>query len=446
MYGREDSSSSFRFDGDGYELSSSLRRKRLERILEHVRGRLRDAIQRTVLNVPSREKQDRCFLPRRDLDRILDSTLLAWLFRAFLTNNDLVNLQEDIHGEPRRNSGDAINVDEVVGHCVAMTLSRKALLALFLYQEHPELLALFVQWVKSSGHDAPYDHSMPLSRGSLLDNGVPEQFHDNIIRDQHVFTPVTILDVYRHSFSKEDHLHFIAGRTDVISSSSDTVDPVAIMPHQTRTRYGHPSKIANISHQMATALQDFQDKRIRDKTTTGFEIELEFLKDLWTLVRHSVTENDEIKNLIARLLILELPHFSLAKHLDSEKAWATTVRSLLLTQLLYIVDAISLPHDLFEALNLDIKPNNILVVEQEGDCFEPQEHGLIWDLCDFGLAREFWGRQRANNSAHRSASKLLAIMWLLDLVITPAGTYRGPWIQEMASRRAGLSSDVSTLR
>ena len=433
--------SSSRSDGYGDKLSPDLYEDDLETILKLVLGLLRDAIESTVENVPLSKKQDRCFLPKGDLERIIDSRFLARLFRALLTNSDIIHHRKDVQGESRRNNEDAITVDEVVDHCIDMTLSRKAILALFLYQERWELLALFMQWVRYGGDNAPYDHSMPLSRGSLLDKGVPEQFHNNLIRDQQIFTPVTILDVYRHNSSNDDHLHFIAGRTDVMSSS-DTVSTIAIPPHHTITHYGHPINISNLSQVMATALQEFHDKNIMDKATTDLEIELEFPKDLWKLVWKSVTGNDKIDNPIARLLILELPNSSLAENPDSEKAWMTTAQRLLLAKIAAFFDAMSLPHDDFEALHLHNKPKHILVLEQEVYCFEPQEHGLLWKLCDFQLARGFWGTQRANIIASREASELWVISWPTHLVITPAGTYRGPEIEEMASSRADLSSDV----
>ena len=205
MSERRVSSSSSRLDGEGDKLSSSLPGENLETILvsdgeslvytlKLVVGRLHDAIQSTVANVPPSEKQDRCFLSGGDLERIINSNVLAQLFGTLVTDSDSAD------------------------RCIAMTDSRRKLLALFLYEDRLELPVLFTQWLKSNGDDAPSDNSMPFSAMSLDHYGVPKRFHSNIIRDQNIFIPITIQMNQEHQVETQDRLPFIPGKTDFMKS------------------------------------------------------------------------------------------------------------------------------------------------------------------------------------------------------------------------------------
>lgn len=420
MYEREEPLSSSSFQGGGDMLSSIPHRDNLEPILEIVLGRLRDAIQRTVVDIPSSEKQDRCFLPNGDLEEIIDSSLLAQLFGALLTDADSV------------------------GRCIAMTASRKKLLALFIYQNSPELLDLFMEWLKSNGDDAPSDDSMPFSSMSLHHHGVSKRLHDRIIRDQTIFTPITIRKDQDSTVGPQNRLPFISGKRDFMNSSLGTIYEAAIAERHFATEDGSRIVTANPDGATAIALKVFDHKQIVHEATIEFQVELRILRDIrsfnmkreaFMLDWGSLTVVDDVGNPMSHYLMFEPATFSLADFLDSEacaRTWATKGQSLLLAKLVDIVDAIASLHDQLGILHLNIKPENIMV-----SWHEARRNSLTWRLSDFGLARRIGGRQRVGYNA----SKLLSDATTISDK-EPAGTYQGPEIYKKDSSRAVRGSDM----
>lgn len=449
MSERRVASSSSSFYGGGDKLSSNLHgeslgtileldREYLESILELVVKHLRDAIQSTVENVPSDEKQDRCFLSNGDLERIIDSRLLAQLFKALVTDIDLFNSQEDGHEESQRNNGDALTVDEVVDRCIAMTMSRKKLLALFLYQKCRELLVLFMQWLISYGDDAPSDDSMPFSSMYLHHYNVPEKLHNNIIRDQKIFTPITIQKSKDLKVGTQDRLPFIAGKTDFMKSSSGTVCEVTIAQRHFAIKDGPRITTANPGGAKAIVLKVFKDKRNMDVATADSRSELRIRQDLqgsnihhkaFVLDLGSLTIVDSFGNPISQYLMFEPAISSLDDFLGSEEcfsAWVPNGVSLLLSKFVDIVDALAFLHDNLKVLHLDIQPANILVFVKEKhdlDAHEGYRRSLTWSLNDFTCATR------------------LPLISSTVLTTRPVSTYQGPESQ-WQEYRAGHGSDL----
>jgi hypothetical protein len=417
---------------------------------------LRDAVESTVANVPYSEKQDHCFLPKGDLDRIIDSRSLAQLFRELLTDNEPVNSPEDVHNKPQPWDRDGLNVDESVEHCINMTIntpSRRALLALFLYQERPELLALFMQWVKSNSHYAPSDESMPFTSTTLLEYGVPKGLHNGIVLDQAIFTPITIRKGRYHILRTKDRLPFIGGQPDIIDSFWDTVCKVTVAPHHFEVESGNGFMLDHPNQTMVLALKCFKDvpaMQDMEEATFNFECELGILRELReSSIKHqailldwgSLTIINDAGIPTSYYLMFELPTFSLATFLYSEPcARAGTSMSLLLAKFVDIVGALAFLHDNLGTLHLDIRPDNILVFEQDASRSDPQdhdEHRLIWKLSNFELARKVGARGRTIHNASR-----LSPHWSTVAATRPPGTYQGPELQQRGLSRARWGSDV----
>jgi serine/threonine protein kinase len=463
MSERRIASSSSRLHGDRNKLSSNLHGQNLETVLELdgetlesilklVVGRLRDAIQSTVENIPSNEKQDRCFLSNGDLERIIDSRLLARLLKALVTDSNFVNFQEGGHEEPQRNNRDALIVNEVVDRYIAMTISRKKLLALVLYQESQELLVLFMQWLKYHGDDAPSDDSIPFSSVSLDHLGVLGRLQHNIICDQNIFTPITVLQSEDLKIGTQDRLPFIAGKKDFTKFSSGTVCEVTIAQRHFAIKDGRRMMTANPDGAKAIALKLFNDKQHMDEVTISFQTELNILRDIRRfnmkqkaimLDWGSLTVVDDVGNPISHYLMFESATFSLTSFLHSgacAQTWITGGRSLLLAKFGDIVDALAFLHDSLKTVHLDIKPDNIIISGHEASRSLSKAHNdnnLIWRLSNFGLARKLGASQRLGHNA----SKLLSDPSTVSDK-QPVGTYQGPEIYEGELGRASYSSDV----
>jgi serine/threonine protein kinase len=233
-----------------------------------------------------------------------------------------------------------------------------------------------------------------------------------------------------------------------MSSSSGTVGEVATVPYHFTIRHGHQNIIIHSTQAMATALLEFDYR-----TTADIHTKIDMSSDSWRSdIKHkaimlawgSVTENDEIGDLIAHSLMFELPQSSLTDSLGSTRTRTKTARSLLLAKLADVVGALAFLHVDFRTLHLNIKTDNVLVFDKDANSFEPQEFAPIWILSEFGLAQELFRRamQRASRSASRSVSELSIDLLSRNLFVRPAGTSRGPEIKEMDSGHADLSSDV----
>jgi serine/threonine protein kinase len=408
------------------------------------------------------------FLPKSDLENILNPRALQQLFRELLG--------EDAGAGPtligtNPNNVHSTNIDDDIDICVSTTIgtgatSRRAVLALFLYSMRNGLLSLFKSWSLSDRTDFPSDAQMPFSETDLDQWQIPFQYHDHILEYQTIFSPVTIRKLQRHTFTSNDRLPYVGVKTPIKSGSSGTVYSAKIAPKHWEIETSDGGFISeNPDNFMVVAVKTFEEignMRTREDATSDFEIERQLLNDLRECnISHrmlmldwgSITIVDEMHLPESHSLIFELATFSLDDFLEDRRCFETyTTKSLLLTRLVDVIEALACLHDNLETLHLDIKPENILVFEkhpsgsekedrEELDQEQQQEQKaeLIWKLSDFGLARKREARQRTDyrvhSSYHSSQPSTLP-------ATRPTGIYQAPEIQERNSSLAGQGSDV----
>jgi serine/threonine protein kinase len=397
----------------------------------------------------------RRFLPKRDLETILSQTALGQLFKELFEEDE-----EPGPATPGANP-DIIhpsNIDDVVATCVTKTIgsdgiSRRATLALFLFVMGRNLLVLYKTWLLSTQPNFPSDAQMPFSIEQLDRWQVPIEYRGHILEYQTIFTPVTIQKLQHREFRSWDRLPFIGTKTEMKSGSSGTVYSAKIAPRHWEIK--NSDGIFTSEEPMTVALKTFEEigpMRTSQDATNDFNMERELLDDLRNFhVSHrmlmldwgSFTVKDEEDRPESHCLIFKLATFSLEDFLADGRCFVTyTTKSLLLTRLVDIVEALAILHDNLKTLHLDIKPENILVFE-EGSCHtdgeKGEEGGLTWKLSDFGLARKKDDKQRTDYRVHSSygssqPSTLPATR--------PTGIYQAPEIQERNSSLAGRGSDV----
>jgi serine/threonine protein kinase len=433
-----------------------------ESIDRELTQKIQHAVLSTVQKVPIREREARSFLPRGDLDRILSTEALEQLFAKLIA--DQADRRGPVSAKANSSNGnkkkrDAFVLDSsIISDCVKMTteVPRKALLALFLYQDRADLLTVFMRWVQSDDTEAPSDNAMPFTESDLKQHGIDEMRHWDILRTQPMFMPVNIRKDQHVHLHAGDRLPFIATQADAKSGSSGTVTNMIIAQNHWEESIGGHFEIANKHSSKVVALKTFKDiPNVRDmaRTTEEFEIERKILEGFRShnmthamimLDWGSITILDEAERPISHALIFELASFSLADFLNS-KEWAQKYQegSLLLGKLVDIVEAVAFLHEKLETLHLDIKPANILVFEEisgRSDTTEQHQEVLLLKLSDFGLARKIGSKQRTGHD--RSDTHNAWSCCSATSATRPAGVYQAPEIQERKSSHAGNGSDV----
>jgi serine/threonine protein kinase len=435
---------------------------------------IRKSVESTVVGITvSGERAARSFLGKADRERILDSSSLAQLFRELTTKYparlELLPGRSHLSKSNEREGHDHnAHYNDLIDLCVEATITRKALLALFLYQDREPLLIVFLEWVlhivsedlsetsTSGGIDVPLDDSMPFTEESLEHYGIAQRYHQEILRNQWIFMPVNIRKNQHRDLSTNDRLPFIGAKAKSKAGSSGTVSEVTIAKMHWEIQDGHRIIIGNPDDNHVVAVKTFKEIPIvRDmKTTTEeFEIERGILQDFRRCnTKHemimldwgSITVRDDVNNALSHSLIFELATFSLQDFFESKRRSDTyTKKSLLLARLVDLVDALAILHDSLRTLHLDIKPDNILVFERGSSRSENQNEDpnkLVLKLSDFGLARKIGTGQR--NGHNRIDSSYQPSRSSATSATRPAGTYQGPEIQQQDSSRAGRGSDV----
>ncbi|KAI4605047.1 hypothetical protein J4E80_010730 [Alternaria sp. BMP 0032] len=441
--------------------------------IELLARELRKAVGRTVENIPQRDRQSRRFLPKNDLARILTEKSLDLLFRELVciqSSSGVVDVPQAIISDVADEQNDPYptRADEVIEKCIQATTgtpSRSFLLALFLYQDRPELLLLFLDWLTSEfdqpaaerDHLIPSDESMPFTELELFDHRVPERYHASVLEEQASFKPLTLRKLKHHDVSSSERLPFI-GRQESIKSGSQghVVKAVIAESHweiqedeaQKHSNFvpGNPNSTRIVALKIFKAVEPVRDML---EATEDFEIELNILKELRKYkTKHemimldlgSITESDDTGSPIRHSLIFELANFSLDDLLKNRnRAREDILPSRLLASLVDIVEALECLHDKLETLHLDIKPDNILIFETYSGSEGSKRYELSWKLSDFGLARKKAAKKKrvgsAQNSTGTSRTSTLP-------ATRPTGLYQAPEIQEQETSHAGQGSDV----
>lgn len=441
--------------------------------VEQLARELRKAVGRTVENIPQRDRQSRRFLPKNDLARILTDKSLDLLFRELVcvqSSSGVVDVPQAITSDVADEQNDPCPTcaDEIIEKCIQATTgtpSRMSLIALFLYQDRPELLLLFLEWLTSEfdqhaaehDHFIPSDESMPFTELELFDYRVPKRYHASILEEQASFKPLTLQKLKHHDISTSERLPFMGSQESIKSGSQGHVVKAVIAESHWEIQEDEAQKDSNFvpgnpNSTRIVALKIFKAvEPVRDmlEATEDFEIELNILKELRKYqTKHemimldlgSITESDDTGSPIRHSLIFELANFSLDDLLKSRnRAREDILPSRLLASLVDIVEVLECLHNKLGTLHLDIKPDNILIFETYSGSERSKQYELTWKLSDFGLARKKAAKKRrvgpAQTSTGTSRKSTLP-------ATRPTGLYQAPEIQEQETSQAGQGSDV----
>lgn len=327
-----------------------------------------------------------------------------------------------------------------------------ALLALFLYQDRPELLSLFSEWLTTkldhatakSDHPIPCDESMPFTRTTLAYYKVPSRWHKFILGDQSIFRPATITKLKHNVIGRNERLPFIGRQEPIKKGSSGDVVKAEIARGHWKIQEDHEVLTLNPRNTKVVALKTFKAVEfVRDMFEAGqdFEIEREILAEL----RECKDKHDSImldwgsievlsghETPPSHSLIFELASFSLGDLLKNQDlAQGYFSQPCLLASLVDIIGALECLHDKLKAVHLDVKPDNILIFGNHVGHDKKDQYDLIWKLSDFGLARKKEAKQN-----HRSAQTSKNISLASTLPATrPAGIYQAPEIKSRSQAK-----------
>ena len=439
--------------------------------IELLARELRKAVGRTVENIPQRDRQSRRFLPKNDLARILTDKSLDLLFRELIclqSSSGAVDVSQAITSDVADEQDETYptRADKITERCIQATTgtpSRTFLLALFLYQDRPELLLLFLGWWTSEfnqpatehDHSIPSDESMPFTETDLFQFEVPDRYHASIMEDQAIFKPVTIRKLRHLQIGSSERLPFVGKLESIKSGSQGQVVKAAIAQGhwefqedeaQNNANFlpGNPNSTKLVALKIFTAVGSVRDMV---EATRDFKVELDILKELRNSnTKHdmilldwgSITEVDETGAKISHSLIFELASFSLGDLLKTKDPVQEKVKaSRLLGSLVNIVEALACLHRL-KTFHLDIKPDNILIFKRQVECGSETETELVWKLSDFGLARKKEAKQDAASAQASTATSRGSSL----PATRPAGLYQAPEIQEQDTSHADRGSDV----
>ncbi|CAN9468703.1 unnamed protein product [Alternaria alternata] len=395
------------------------------------------SIDSTIIGVPHNETQIRRFLPKGDLTNILSEQALRTYLEELLsgsTDEFVKNALDRIIGDPER--------DEP---------PRRALLALFLYHQRSGLLHYFKNWLLSRQNDFPSDRWLPFDQNRLT-NTIPTQYHEYIKDYQYIFIPSTLKEDMHQEFQSKERLPYIGAPLAVTDGSSGTVFTREVAPGhwEERLKNGRYAP-ADTTKPTVLAFKVFSGGHTGQEAGTSFEIEHSMLEDLRNnnlthkmILLHSgsFVIRDETR-IIQHCLIFERATCTLEDFLTDEKETLKSwTGSLLLTNLIELVQALACLHDNFNTLHLDIKPGNILVFDRPPSQSEDgnlEEAKFEWKISNFGLARKRYAKERTgplydrNRSASQSASLFAT---------RPAGRFQAPEVQRRGSSKASRGSDV----
>ncbi|KAH7076861.1 hypothetical protein BKA63DRAFT_291658 [Paraphoma chrysanthemicola] len=277
--------------------------------VEELAQNLHYAIQRTVENTAENDRQSRCFLPKADLVQILNDRSLELLFKELLPGTPSSNVgsirkasASDVADEEENSfqPGGSKSVEKYI-QATTGTPSRRALLALLLYQDRKELLSIFLGWLTTELEHAtassdpliPSDHSIPFTETTLSHYEVPSRFHRFILGDQAIFNPATIQKLKHHKFSNTVRLPFIGRQIPIKKGSSGEVVKTEIAPYHWEIQETRDFVPGNLNSTKLVALKTFKAMEIgRDmlEATQDFQIELKILTEL----RNCKTKHDMI--------------------------------------------------------------------------------------------------------------------------------------------------------
>lgn len=374
------------------------------------------------------------------------------LFRELLAKFPKIlgpSLYEFQNGSERGRHIPPIDTDIVIETCTNKTrgaVPRTSLLALFLYQNREQLLAIFMEWLMSDGTNVPFDGSMPFTNTTLDKFSIPARYHRDIIRAQAIFRPVTLRKRKHQVFSTTDRLPFVGPQ----ASNSNILKSTIARNHweiETEGRFisGNPN------NPIIVALKTFKgipNITYMEKATIDFEAERGILEHLKSGLLHypfvldwgSITILNDQALPISHSLIFELATFSLADLFKDNDIYIS--ESDLLAGFVGIVEAVVNLHTVFKILHLDIQPNNILAFE-EGPGFSNNQnhdkHKFRWKLDNFGLARRYGVKQ---HTGHRMDWDEYLSQKSIVPATRPAGVYQAPEIQERNTSKAGGGSGI----
>jgi len=452
--------------------TTSLRR---ESQVEQLAKKLQKAVGRTVEDIPGNDRHSRRFMPKADLNRILNYKSLDLLFRELVR----LNSSSGVGDVSQATTSDAADeqdgssptcADEIIEKCISATTgtpSRTSLLAFFLYQDRLELLLLFLGWVTSefdrpaADHNrfVPSDNSIPFKEIELVKYGVPDRYHASILGEQAIFKPKTIQKLKHHNISSSERLPFVGRQEPIKSGSQGQVFKAEIAQCHWEIREnedqedcdfvtGNPKRTKVVALKVFKAVESVRDQPEATKES-DFGIELSILKELRRyntkhnmIMLHlgSITELDGAGNPTRHSIIFELASFSLGDLLKGEKrALEDIAPSRQLASLVDIVEALECLHNQFKTLHLDIKPDNILIFETCSGSGRERQHKLTWKLSDFGLARKRDAKKQRAGSAQTSTATSRTST---QPATRPTGLYQAPEIQDEKTSLAGQDSDV----
>ena len=444
---------------------------------EELAQKLQDAVERTTKDVAEDDAQRSAFLPKPDLDQILNDRSLELLFTELVTETSSfgggVFLQASATSTADGEKGsDSVNDDVFINSCIDATKRKppdepswRALLALFLYQNNKELLSLFLEWMvimfdhpTAKPHNLiPSDESIPFTKATLKGYDVPNWCHRLILLDQAIFKPVMIQKLEHHDVTTSERLPFMGRYQPIKSGSQGQVFKAEIAQCHWEIRENEDQENSdfvpgNPNSTKVVALKVFkaaEPARNMLEATQDFKIELRILEELRTyktkhkmIMLHlgSITELDGAGMPTRHSLIFELASFSLGDLLKGRNRPQEAVKpSRLLASLVDIIEALECLHDKLDTLHLDIKPDNILIFETRSGSGDEEQYELTWKLSDFGLA----GKKAAKKPKAGSAQTSTATSRESTLPATrPTGLYQAPEIQEQETSHAGRGSDV----
>ncbi|CAN9476747.1 unnamed protein product [Alternaria alternata] len=395
------------------------------------------SIESTVVGVPHSEAQIRRFLPKGDLTTILsEQALRNYLKELFGESTDEIveNALHRIVGDPERNEP-----------------PRRALLALFLYHQRSGLLHYFRDWLLSRQNDSPSDKWLPFDQNRLT-NTIPARYHEYIKDYQYIFIPSTIREDMHQLLQSKERLPFIGAPLAVTDGSSGTVFTREVAPGHWEKKFKNGRHVpADTTKPTVLAFKVFSGGHTGQEAEMNFQIERSILEELRSsnyihkmilLDSGSFVIQDKIR-IIQHCLIFERATCTLEDFLTDEKeALKPWTGSLLLTNLVDLVQALACLHDSFDILHLDIKPENILVFARPPSQSKDgtlEEAKFEWKISDFGLARKRHAKERTGPlyDRNRSASQPVSLP-----ATRPAGRFQAPEVQQRSSSKAGRSSDV----
>ena len=223
-----------------------------------------------------------CFLPRTDLEDILDQLSLQRLIR------ELIIVRANPGSAPAVEEGDGdgvppANLENTIDDYVSRSIghpSRLALLALFLHEERPSLHALFTDWLIYAWPNFPSDDDIPLDQRILKANKFPPDCYRSILKNQNIFRPVLIRRDLHQEFRTRDRLPYIGKPKPIKDGSSGSVLNVTIARGHWEIESNGDYISGNPNGPLVVAIKVFREVpngRSRKEATEDFQDECKIL-------------------------------------------------------------------------------------------------------------------------------------------------------------------------